>query len=257
MKNSTNFNINLDVFPRFAHQKINFLHRDMVEFTRYGYTPGKADALDKQISNFEDFPTDEEYIGDVMIATEKKNALARELLQTIRTMMLHVQNKFGRRSPYYKKFGVSALSQMTNEVLLKTARRVARVSTMHQEELKKEGLSGAHIKELKEKATVFEEWMEVQDDAIADREIGTMQRVSVANELYVEISKICETGKGIWKDVNEAKYNDYIIYNNAKPQKKSATSKEKPEHHLSEASDSQSKQQHTNIRSIQSTGYFV
>ena len=78
------------------------------------------------------------------------------------------------------------------------------------------GLNNAHIKELKALATDFDDAMEVQSDATADREIVTMERTSIANEIYAEISRVCDTGKGIWK---EAKYNDYIIYTlGAKPE---------------------------------------
>ena len=82
------------------------------------------------------------------------------------------------------------------------------------------GLNNAHIKELKALATGFDDAMEAQSDATADREIGTMERTSIANEIYAEISRGCDTGKGIWKEANEAKYNDYIIYNTpgAKPE---------------------------------------
>ena len=220
MKKNTKFNIGLDVFPRFGHEKINFLQRDITEFARYGYTNEKAEALDKRITDFENSPTDEEYAGDVMIATEKKNALSEELLQKIRSVMLRVQNKFGQRSAYYRKFGTSALSKMKDEKLLKTTRRVARVATIYLDELKDEGLTNVHIKELKALATDFDDAMEAQSDAIADREIGTMLRIKTANEIYDEISRICDTGKGIWKEANEAKYNDYIIYNTpgAKPE---------------------------------------
>ena len=228
MKKNTIFNIGLDVFPRFVHDKVNFLQRDMAEFIKYGYSPKKADALDELISNFEDAPTDEEYAGDVMIATEKKNALAEEMLLKIRSLMLRVQNKFGQRSAYYKKFGASALSKLTDEKLLKTARRVARVATIYQAELKEQGLTAAHIKELKTMAAEFDDLMEAQSDAIADREIGTALRIKTANEIYAEISRVCETGKGIWKDVNEAKYNDYIIYDTpaAKPEEEISVAEE-------------------------------
>jgi len=220
MKKNIKFNIGLDVFPRFGHEKINFLIRDMDEFSGYGYTMEKADALDGRIRKFEDLPTDEEYAGDVMIATEKKNALSAALLQKIRAVMQRVENKFGLRSAYYRKFGASALSQQTDAKLLKTTRRVARVATMYLAELQEQGLTNKHVKELKVMATDFDDSMEAQSDAIADREIGTMERTSIANEIYAEISRICDTGKGIWKDVNEAKYNDYIIYNTpgAKPE---------------------------------------
>lgn len=36
---------------------------------------------------------------------------------------------------------------------------------------------------------------------------------SKGNALYKAIVKICNTGKDIWYETNESKYNDYVIYN--------------------------------------------
>lgn len=47
----------------------------MEKFAEFGYTQEKADALDGRISSFEAFPTDQEFEGDVMIATENKNVM--------------------------------------------------------------------------------------------------------------------------------------------------------------------------------------
>lgn len=212
MKKNPKFNLSFDVFPRFTHEKLNFIKRDMEEFAKYGYNQEKADALEVRITGFEELRTDEEFSGDVMIATEKKNALSKEILEKIRSVMLRVQNKYGQRSAYYKKFGASALSKLTDEKLLKTARRVARVAAIYMAELAEKGLTADHLIELEQLAGEFDESMDVQDDAVADREIGTLVRVNTANGIYEEISKICETGKVIWKESNEAKYNDYIIY---------------------------------------------
>jgi hypothetical protein len=35
----------------------------------------------------------------------------------------------------------------------------------------------------------------------------------VGNVLYAELVKLCNTGKDIFYSLNEAKYNDYVIYN--------------------------------------------
>lgn len=51
------------------------------------------------------------------------------------------------------------------------------------------------------------------DDAIADREIATEERTEKANLLYADLVKLCTFGKEIWAHSNEAKYNDYVIYN--------------------------------------------
>lgn len=228
MKKNVKTNIGLNVFPIFGHEKVSFLKRDIEEFAKYGYTIEKADDLDDRISSFENFPTDREFEGDVMIATEKKNALTIETILKIRSVMLRVQDKYGKQSAYYKKFGASALSNLKDEMLLITIRRVARVGGMYLNELQEKGLTQEHIDELIVMANDFEALIALQSDAIADREIGTMIRTNTVNELYAELSKICESGKGIWKESNEAKYNDYIIYD---------TPSAKPEEEISEAEE--------------------
>ncbi len=188
------------------------MQRDMEEFSNYGYSMETASQLDGQINAFEELPTDEELEGDTMIATEKKNEVANETRELVRKIMVRVQSKFGKRSAYYKKFGASSLSRLTDEKLIRTARRVARVATIYQEELIQTGLQQQHIDVLKNKADEFDLNLEEQDDAVADREIGTLLRVRTAEDIYNQISMICDTGKEIWKGRNEAKYNDYVIY---------------------------------------------
>lgn len=228
MKKNVKFNIGLEVFPLFVREKINYLRRDMEEFAKYGYTVEQADALDARVNSFEAFPTDPEFEGDVMISTENKNAMSHELLQKIRSVMMRVQDRYGKQSAYYKKFEASALSNVSDDKLVNTARRVARVATMYLTELQEKGLTQVHIDELATMADDFAELKELQKDAVADREIGTTLRVNTVNALYVEISKLCEIGKGIWKETNEAKYNDYIIYDtpSAKPEEKVSTGEE-------------------------------
>lgn len=151
-----------------------------------------------------------------------------DLVQKIRSVMMRVQDRFGKQSAYYKKFDASALSNVTDDKLLNTSRRVARVATMYLSELQEKGLTQTHIDELVTMANDFAELKELQKDAVADREIGTTLRISTVNALYADISKVCETGKGIWRETNEAKYNDYIIYDtpSAKPEEEVSTAEE-------------------------------
>ena len=212
MKRSTIFSINMDVYPRFAHQKVNFLKRDIDHFIKFGYTIDEANAINKKIDKFEEIPTDEEFEGDLMIATEKKNKEALAITNQIRSMMLSVQDKFGKDSANYKKFRASALTGLTDEKLLRTAKRVARVAASSLKDLATSGLVVGDIKKLNQLIDAFDKSFEMQDDAISKREIGTLLRIDEANAIYKTIAKFCETGKGIWKNNNEAKYNDYIIY---------------------------------------------
>jgi ribosomal protein L14 len=165
----------LEVFPLFVREKINFLKRDMEKFAGFGYSQEKADELDVRIGSYEAFPTDQEFEGDVMIATEKKNVMSEDVTQKIRAVMMRVQERFGRQSAYYKKFDASALSNVTDGKLVNSSRRVARVAKMYLSELQEKGLTQEHIDELFTMADDFAELKELQKDTVADREIGTAQ----------------------------------------------------------------------------------
>ena len=47
---------------------------------------------------------------------------------------------------------------------------------------------------------------------ISDRDMATENRVENLNYLYSLVSKYAGIGQDIFYEVNEAKYNDYVIY---------------------------------------------
>ena len=68
------------------------------------------------------------------------------------------------------------------------------------------------ITALNTKITTFDTALNNQITAIRQRDITTEERTTKANEVYRTLAKICTLGKNIWYGVNEAKYNDYVIY---------------------------------------------
>jgi hypothetical protein len=119
------------------------------------------------------------------------------------------------------QFAANSLSSMSDEKLIRLAKRITRLSEIHQEQLLPNGFTKEEFDSLNQLAEEFFQALFDQDIAKAKRDIATDQRAKKAYNLYKEISKVCETGKEIWNDLNEAKYNDYIIYNtpSGKPEK--------------------------------------
>jgi hypothetical protein len=212
MYQTKQFHFNYDEFPREMIVKVNFMTRDLKVFQEFGYDQENAEKIENLIISFTDFPTDVELEGEVMIATEKKNLLKEELLESIRKIMVRVSILFDNHNPHYRKFGFGSISRMTDEALFRTGKRVARIAEMYLNELKKTGLHKTELKELINLADQFDEAIEKQLDAVADREISSMERAGLANHIYQEVLAICNIGKEIWKNRNEAKYNDYILY---------------------------------------------
>lgn len=212
MKRATKFNMSIEAFPLFALQKVNFMERDIDQFIKYGYSLDDANQLDNRINLFQELLTDAELEGDIMIATEKKNKLSEAIRDKIPGIMLRIENKFGKKSAHYKRFMATSVSKLPDEKLLRASKRVVRIARLYQAEFEAAGLTATDINELKQVTDEFESSFENQDDATSGRDIGTMTRIDEANAIYLLIAKICNTGKVIWKGKNEAKYNDYIIY---------------------------------------------
>jgi len=212
MTNRKKFSISYDYLGRWAKSVIEFMMRDIAEFSRFGYSEEKSRELLKELNDFYDTLTDEELVGDQAIATEKKNKLRERLTAMLEEILVRVKSKFGQRSPIYHKFRIHDLSRIRDEILVQNARYVVRIAGQYLESLEETGLSQSIIDEVKEVSDELETGIQDQYEATANRAIGTVERVDKANRLYESISAVCEIGKTIWHNKNEAKYNDYIIY---------------------------------------------
>jgi len=206
------FNIALSVLYTFAMAKVGFMLRDLAEFIKYGVSEEKLNALKVMLAGFADIPTDEELLGDQISATQRKDEAGVLLRDAVSEVMQRVANRFGSQSGKYRKFGVSGLSDLDGGKLSLTARRVLRVAQSMLSELESEGLTQEVLDELNTRLEIYDQALSIQEDAIADRDIATENRVEKANEIYTLLVKYCNTGKKIWEDTNEAKYNDYVIY---------------------------------------------
>ncbi len=206
------FNIALSVLYTFAMAKVGFMLRDLSEFIKYGVSEEKLNALKAMLTDFADIPTDEELLGDQISATQGKDEAGVLLRDAVSEIMQRVANKFGSQSGKYRKFGASAISDLDGGTLSLTGRRVLRVAQSMLPELESEGLTQEILDELSTRLEAYDQALNIQEDAVADRDIATENRVEKANEIYKLLVKYCNTGKKIWEDTNEAKYNDYVIY---------------------------------------------
>ena len=207
------FRISLSVFYTFVMTKIGFMLRDLEQFIGYGITEEKLNDLKAKAKAFSDIPTDQELLGIQITATQAKDAAGTELRDAISDTMVRVANKFGTHSGTFRKFGISGVSELDGGQLSYAGKRVHRVAGSLLTALESEGLTPEALDEFGQLVEQFEEALFTKEDAIADRDIATEDRVTKANEVYKLLSKYCDTGKRIWESENEAKFNDYVIYN--------------------------------------------
>ena len=191
--------------------------RDAAELLNYGVTAATITALEAARDAFADNPTDEELSGDLVIATQAKNAQKLELQRQVRQISDRARIKFGEADGRFRKFGVELLTRQGDDELIRTAKRVVRVATGLLPELTSEGLTAIMIAELGATADTFDNLVDAQDEAFKNRDIAVDERISLGNTLYDLLVNLAAKGKLCWEDVNEAKYNDYILTASSSP----------------------------------------
>ena len=201
-------------------ERIRYAKRDRKEFEQYGYDINRLKTFHTICEQFRKLPDDDEVLGDQMLMTEKKTTAADKLKGAIRSIMTRVAMKYNNRSGRYRKFGTSKMGDMTDAQLLFCGRRVARVARQQIDFLAEVGVNENVIQRVTEACRVFENAMHLQQDKVADRDITVERRTEQGNKMYQELVTLCNIGKDIWVEKDNAKYENYTIYESNNEQKK-------------------------------------
>ena len=207
------FNMSYGVLMQLGDEAEALITRDATELATYGIDAVTTTFISTNTEALKNFPSDEEYEGRAMSATQLKDKTANELKVAVRSIMVRAKNGFGENSGKYRRFGTIAMDGMNDNDLLKLGKRVVRAATLSQTALAHKGLTVAIIADLNVIVTEFDDNIGAQDDAIRERDIATEDRIELGNLLYKKIVEVFDYAKDYWATRSEARYNDYIIYN--------------------------------------------
>jgi hypothetical protein len=201
------------LLKQLADQLLANVARDKREFEQRGFNADKQSAIEKLIREFENIASDDFLEGLKITTTEAKDSARAEVEKGVRTLFVMAENVFGTKAGKYKTFGDSALTRLSDEQTVRNARGAVKAARLYQNDLVGEGLTEDFLITLEKYIVLLDEAIDTQVASIRDRNIAVEERVEVGNKLYAELIKLCNTGKDIFYAINEAKYNDYIIYN--------------------------------------------
>lgn len=195
-----------------ASKLVMNMNRDSAEFAARGIDAAKITDFEALGDAFEVFPPDDIYLGEVKDATTAKNILRETVTGEIQLISGFFEQQWGTNSGKYSSLRVKGFHKKTDAEFLFTARVVVEQATKYLADLTDAGLTQALIDTLEADGQLFE-------DAIIDminkkelRDTKANERVIKSNELYDYVTKYSRIGKLIWENVDESKYNDYIIY---------------------------------------------
>lgn len=188
------------------------IKRDSADLALYGVDNGILNNIALLTKTFKEYPSDAELLGLVSEATKDKDEKRTIIHIQMSAIMIRVKNKFGISSATYKRFSTSELSNLSDEEMVHTARRVVRLATEYLPALSEKGLTQDMIDTLSTDTVIFDNSIDAKASAVEIRDRSTQERVTIANNLYTAISEIFDYGKEHYYTRDEAKYNDYLIY---------------------------------------------
>lgn len=191
---------------------VGLIERDLAELATYGIDNDDKVWIADTTEAFKEYPTDEELEGEVSDKTEEKDEAADVVKVDVRSIMVRAENAFGVKAAKYRKFGTKGMDELDDNDLHRLGNRVVRVATGYLAALAEEGLTQEIIDALAAKNLVFDDAIDAKDEAVRTRDISTEDRIELGNSLYGKIVKVFNAGKDHWVNKDEAKYNDYVIY---------------------------------------------
>ncbi len=189
-----------------------FIIRDQGEFSAYGYAENTLPDFQVLINTFRSKPTNSNIEKLQVEATQRKDAKASELKSAIRQIMSRVRLAYGEDSPRYKRFGTKGMDAMTDDQLRTCGEQVEDVAGEYLADLAVRGVTAEMIAAVLTATESFATALKAQRKTISDRSILTTERIEAANALYARTLELANAGKAIWYERNEAKYRDYVIY---------------------------------------------
>ena len=206
------YNLTDAVLKQKADEYLNLLDRDNTEFSARGYNAGKKTEFEKARKNVDTFPSDETLDAQKIGLTADKDAARSTLEKRMRTIFNMAANAFGTQSAIYRSFGNADISRMPDAELARTYKIMVTAATQNLNDLTDEGLSQQMIDDVSTQGVAFDDSIDEVARGISDRDVATEGRVETLNKLYALLVKYAGIGQDIFYEENEAKYNDYVIY---------------------------------------------
>ena len=195
-----------------ADEFLNLLDRDSVEFAERGYDAAAKTNFEAARDTVSNFPSDETFDAQKIQLTATKDAARSALEKSMRTVFNMAANKFEKNPAKYRSFGDAEISRKPDAELVRLYKVMVTAANENLSDLASEGLTQNKIDNITTQGIALDVAIDALAKGISDRDMATENRVENLNYLYSLVSKYAGIGQDIFYEDNEAKYNDYVIY---------------------------------------------
>nr|WP_321451183.1 hypothetical protein [uncultured Carboxylicivirga sp.] len=193
------------------------MKRDTEQFQGYGSGNDILEQMASLGTKLKEMPSNAYYEGEQKLLTDKKGNIRSALENDINDLRNRARLTYGSKSVEYDIFQFGRTHQLADNELVTHALHVAKTAESRLNILANRQVSQVLIDSILSNRTLLDDVIDEQSLAMSKRREKSVERITMANELYGLISEACEIGKLIWKGKNEAYFTDYVIYGSSKP----------------------------------------
>lgn len=195
-----------------ANKQLKYITRDIEEFKEYSSSQLNLTIYIKSLQAFVDYPTDVILESEKVECIARRNEIRKEIETAIRDIHFIAKLTFSKTPDQIKQLGNAYLSKQSETQILATAQQIGNIIGEYRQGLAENGLTNAKFDNFNKIHEDLKNTIKLLDEATIKRKQATSERIILANELYKFVSCYSELGRLIWKDKNQTKYDNYVIY---------------------------------------------
>ncbi len=182
--------------------------RDLSRLTGIGFTSDMLKNLTEMNADFMRMNPDRGILKEIAALTDKRKTIKKEIIKQIRIIQLRLEILGKQQTDIYHLLKNIKVHNVTDAVFLDGMRQIQSFSI----NLCSMGVSATLTGTLNGLINDFKTQVELLQKLNSERKIDSESRISLANNIITLMGRICKMGKLLWKDVDESKYKDYVMY---------------------------------------------
>jgi hypothetical protein len=226
MKQSKRFTLSYPELSQRGDRVQTVVARDVHEFVKYGYSETISDTVREKTEQFKSILPDMYWEGQKTLSTNSKDQCRGKLVEILGEIAFKAKLALGADSKEYATFRFSGMDRQSDQQLVLYSKHVCKTAEFFTEQLSTRNVTESILAQAEVATTALDNAIDKQTEAIALREQKSVERLSLGNELYELILELCEVGKRIWENKNEAFYHDYVLYGSNKSSSKTENEEE-------------------------------
>ena len=195
-----------------AINKSAYFTRDLTDLTPRGITEARITALDAKRTAFVNAPSIISERETTVTGFADRDTQATVLRVAIREIRGIAQNTFGSKSPKYKGFDIMGLSTLSPMDLYIQSGNVVVKGNASIALMGPKGLTVAMLANVTTQANSLLALISATPILTTNSEQATANRHTLANDLFTELTDMCQTAHTYYESRDELKAANYIIY---------------------------------------------